>query len=54
MANVSLSFEENRENETNLERLNNNLELLDVTSEKHCFSDFMSSNFENHIFLKTN
>ena len=29
--NVSLSFEENSENDTNVERLNNNLELLDVT-----------------------
>ena len=48
MANVSLSFEENSENETNVERLNNNLELLDVTSEIHCFSDFMACNFENH------
>ena len=34
MASVSLSFEENSENETNVERPNNNLELLDVTSEK--------------------
>ena len=52
MANVSLSFEENSENEANVERLNNNLELLDVISEKHSFSDFMPCNFENHTFVE--
>ena len=51
MANVSLPFEENSENETNVERLNNNLELLDVISEKLSFSDFMPYNFENHTFF---
>ena len=54
MASVSLSFEENSENETNVERPNNNLELLDVTSEKLSFSDFMPCNFENHTFFKNN
>ena len=55
MANASLSFEENSENETNVERPNNNLELLDVSSgKKLSFSYFMSCNFENHTFLKTN
>ena len=54
MASVSLSFEENSENETNVERQNNNLELLDVTSEKLSFSDFMPCNSENHTFLKNN
>ena len=39
-ANVSQSFEENSENETNVERLNNNLKLLDVTSEKLFFFRF--------------
>ena len=53
MANVSLSFEENSENETNVEKLNNNSELLDVISEKLSFSDFMPSNFENLFFLRT-
>ena len=52
MANVSLSFEENIENEANVERLRNNLELLDVTSEKLSFSDLMPSNFENHTFFE--
>ena len=47
MANVSLSFQENSENETNVERQNNSLELLNVATEKHSFSDFMSCNFEN-------
>ena len=51
MASVSLSFEENSENETIVERQNNKLELLDVTSEKHSSSDFMPSNYENHTFL---
>ena len=51
MASVSLSFEENSENETNVERQNNNLELLDVTSEKLSFSDFMPCNSENHTFF---
>ena len=37
MANVSLSFEENNENEANIERLNNNLKLLDVASETLVF-----------------
>ena len=50
--NVSQSFKEN--NETNVERLNNYLKLLELPSEKHSFSDFMSCNFENHTFLKTN
>ena len=54
MANVSLSFEENSENESNVEILNNNLELLDVISEKLSFSNLMSCNFENHAFLKKN
>ena len=54
MASVSLTFEENSENETNVERQNNNLELLDVTSEKLSFSDFMPCNSENHTFLKNN
>ena len=54
MATVSLSFEKNSENETNVERLKNNVELLDVTSEKHSFSDFMSCNFENKNQSKTN
>ena len=49
MANVSLSFEENSESETNVERLNNNLELLDVTSEKLIISNFMSCNFEDQL-----
>ena len=52
MANVSLSFKENSENETNVERLKNNFELLGVTSEKLSFSDFMSCNVENHNFLR--
>ena len=52
MASVSLSFEENSKNETNVERQNNNLELLDVTSEKLSFSDFMPCNFENHTFFE--
>ena len=52
MASVSLSFEENSENDTNVERQNNNLELLDVTSEKLSFSDFMPSNSENHTFFE--
>ena len=52
MANVSLSFEENSENEANVQRPNNNLELLDVTSVKHSFSYFMSCNFENHTFFE--
>ena len=51
MDNVSLSFEKHGENKTNVERLNNILELLDVTF--FSFSDFMSCNFENHTFLKT-
>ena len=51
MANVSLSFEENSVNEATVEGLNNHLELLDVTSEKLSFSDFMSCNFENHTFF---
>ena len=37
MANVSLSFVENWENETNVERININLELLDVASQKDSF-----------------
>ena len=52
MANVSLSLEENIEDETNVERLNNNLELLDVASEKLSFSNFMSCNFENHTYFE--
>ena len=52
MANVSLSFEENSENEADVERLNNNLELLDVISEKLSFSDFMPCIFENHTFFE--
>ena len=50
MANVSLSFEENSENLPNIERLNNNLKLLDVILEKLSFPDFMSCNVENHVF----
>ena len=34
MVNVSLTFEEDSENEANVDRLNNNLELLDVISKK--------------------
>ena len=52
MASVSLSFEENSENEANVERQNNNLELLDVTSEKLSFSDFIPCNSENHTFFE--
>ena len=52
MAIVSLSFEENSENAANAERLNNNLELLNVATEKHSFSNFMSCNFENHTFFE--
>ena len=37
MDNVRPSFEENSENEINVERLNNNLELLDVTLESFPF-----------------
>ena len=54
MASVRLLFEENSENETNVERQNNNLELFDVTSEKLSFSDFMPCHFENQTFLKNN
>ena len=54
MASVSLSFDENSENVTNVERQNNKLELLDVTTEKHSSSDFMPSNSENHIFWQNN
>ena len=50
MANVGLSFEENSENETNVERLSNNSEFLDVISEKLSYSDFMPCNFVNHTF----
>ena len=50
MANVSLSFEENSENEANVERLNNNLELPEVTPEKLSFSDVMPCNLQNHAF----
>ena len=52
MASVSLSFEENSEKETNVEIQNNNLELLDATSEKISFSDFMPCNSENHTFFE--
>ena len=52
MANASLSFEENSENEANVERQYNNLELLDVTSEKLSFSHLMSCNFENNTFFE--
>ena len=52
MANVSLSSEENSENKTNVERLRNNLELLDVASEKLSFSDIMSCSFESHTFFE--
>ena len=43
MDNGNLSFGENSEDGTNAEKLKNNLELLDVTSEELSFSDFMSS-----------
>ena len=43
---------ENNENETNEERLNNNFQLLDVTSEKFSISDFMLCSFENHTFFE--
>ena len=52
MANVGLSFEEYSEDETNVERLNNNLELLDVTTQIHSYSDFMSCNFETQNFFE--
>ena len=39
--NVSLLFEKNCENETNAERQSNNLEFLDVTTEKLSLSDLM-------------
>ena len=51
MANESLSFEENSENEMNIDRLSNNYELLDATSDKISFSDLSSCNFENHTFF---
>ena len=54
MASVCLSFEENSENETYVERRNSKLELLDVTSEKLSSSDFMPTNSENHTFLQNN
>ena len=49
---LSPSFEENSENETNLDRLNNNLELLNLTSKYHSFSDSMSCTIDNYTFLE--
>ena len=53
MNNISLSSEESNENEINVERLNEHLDLFDVTSEKLIFSYFMSCNYENQTFLTT-
>ena len=53
MDNVSLSFKENSENETNVERISNNLKWLDVASVRPSFSDFMPCNIGNQTFLKT-
>ena len=45
-------FEENSENEINAQRLSNYLEMLDVTSEKHSFSNFMCRSLENHTLFE--
>ena len=49
---VSPSSEENSENKTNVDRLSNNLESLDVTSKNLSFSDFMSCTFYNYAFIE--
>ena len=41
MDNASISFEENSESETNVDRPNNDLEMLDVTSDKLSLSDIV-------------